>query len=660
MKSFLSEEGPDRDIVCAFLDFHSFQTHARLIEELKVVRPSFKLLSLSYFLSKYFEENNIEYETVEREKMTSEHKGLFESCEQYAQNWFLDGEQNLDFTQHKGLSLGSCMELYMFQFFQSAFSCAVDLEIYLKSRKPQLLVFFNPGLKKGVQLEGIIDFNIYQNLLPALCQNLGVKVLNVNISASCGKNKKLSGIFSPAPPISVFGKEIKLPLAIYTPLKHCYLIYKNIKSRFFYQPDKPDVFIASPTTFKYLGSSFIEKILNTKSSNLFIWLGESRQTAIRNILPELSFSFFFSKLRERKLRKYFKKRFEKDAQKIDQSTKFRNLSIFNLFPHIFEELYTRQFPSLICQSDLLTECLKKNRFKSVLVHSDHSIWEKIVLTVANSLSIPTIYIQHGLEGQPANTILGYPSAANHIFTWGEWDKRYKTSKGEPKEKNHLIGFPLHAFQDYSNPNDDLSLSSLGSFLFICNSGGQYRCDNRMTFLDNERQLKLVLECMKSFPNKTLVIKPRANDVQTGVYQKLINDLNVKNAVIVQTQIVELIKECDLYFNVFSTAGLEAIVFDKPGIQFLFTYDNKAPMIKNTGTEHIPFAKMGATLGLENPDPEKLTRLIQSIYESPEVREKMRLGRIQFLKEYANYGKGDPADLFLDALNKILSENIQNK
>ncbi len=658
LKETLSQFPPSQKIILAFSDKVSFEAFNKTFQKIKKEFPNARLLSLGYFLSLYLENKQESHDCIYGQAMAEEHGNLYNLSVQFAKKWRLDQDQN-DFTLFEGLSLGFCIELCMHHFFQAVFTCATDLEIYLREKTPDTVIYFNHGNAPIDHEEGWVDFNIFENLLPFKCRQMGIDVLDVQAFPStrkiaCQSWKKF---FQWSPPLPLFKGQIRLPSFLYSSMKFVFLILKNTVARARAGQNRINLLIASPTTYNYMGDKLIHRILEKGSLNLFVWNGESRNANVYCIFPRST-----KKIRARdnhRLASKFKQKFISDRARLRNSTLFEEIPISEIYSEFFENIYTLWFPKLIDFARAFEKQLLDNNINCLISHSDHSIFERLAIILANHFQIPTINIQHGIDAPPSSTQVGYPSIASREFVWGNVDRNFKTSKGVSPGTIDIIGCHLHSFRNYQSEDKALRLDSPGTFLFICNSGGQFRCDNRMTFLDNEQQLKLVLECMKSFPNKTLVIKPRISDVQVGVYEKLVNDLKVDNAKIIQQPIADLIKECDLYFNVFSTAGLEAIVFNKPGIQFLFTYDNKAPMIENTGTEHIPFAKMGAALGLEKPDVEELTRLIRSVYESPEVREKMRLGRIKFLEEYANYGKGDPADLFLNALNKVLNENLQN-
>jgi hypothetical protein len=642
-------------IIFAFSREADFREHSHLCWETIKAHPQGKPLALSYFLARYFSAQGIAHDSVCAERMTQEHADLFAQSEQFAQNCF--NENGEYFPQHEGLPLGHCMEYPLFNFFQGVFKAAVDLEVYLQREKPEAVIYFNPGSDCGGHVEGNIDFNVYENLLPFLCRKAGIDVYDIRLPVrdSTARPGWFSALWAKGPAISVLGQSLRMPTILYQTVKYVFLLGKNLTTLWTRPAGKPQIVFAGPTSFNYLGSHLIENLLASEEFNVSVWDGESKQSEVFCIVPQLSFAYWVEKLKAKSLREYFAERFEEDKDKLRRNTVFAGIPLLDLFPVFFEDVYLRWFPDLVAHARLLRRALVRRKAGVFLSHSDHALFERVGLWVARSLSIPTVYFQHGIEGQPANTILGYPSSADRLFVWGEADRRFKLAKGVDADRIRVVGFPGAPLRPASATRDS-SLDRPGTFVFICNTGGQFRCDNRMTFFDNENQIRLVLRVMKSFPAKTLLIKTRFHDAQTEVYRRLIEQEKVSNVKITDMNIGRLLRDCDLYFNVFSTAGLEAVALNKPGIQFLFPYDNKQPLIDGTGTRHIPFAEFGAALGLAEPDDGKLIELIKSIYTSPEVGERLARGRDRFLKEYAGFGGGDPAERFCLELKECLQDS----
>ena len=390
--------------------------------------------------------------------------------------------------------------------------------------------------------------------------------------------------------------------------------------------------------------------------NLFVFKGESQKRKVFCILPKITWNSLFQFIYNKKLKSKLLKKLESDAEYIRINTRFREISIFDLFPEFFKTIYEDWFFQLICHAKTIEKAMIEKKINLLITHSDHSILERISLFISHKLNIPTIYAQHGVDGQPPNIRLGFPSEAKNLFVWGPVNKKMLIANGENPNKIKVVGCPLYPFINYNKPIKPLDVNQPGTWLFIGYLGRQFRCDNRMSMLDTENHMRIALNAIKAFPKKTLLIKPRYDDSQIQIFQKMIKELKIDNALIQAGPIENLIRECDLFFNVYSTAGLEAIMLNKAGIQLTFSYDNKSPFIKRSGTKSIPSTEYGATLGLNQPSSKKLIEIIKNIYMSPEINEKLRIGRIHYLKDFANLGHGDPAENFLIGIKEVLKIN----
>lgn len=639
-------------IVLAFSDASSFEACRGTCEEILLARPGTRLLSLNYFFSQFLQERGIAHDCIYADTMSDEHGLLYGQAQRLAQNWFKDEDNGQDFTAFDGLRLGYCLELPMFDFFQAVLKCIVDVELYLKRNASSTILYFNPGAVANVPVEGLIDFNIFQNLLPQVCRKAGVPVFDIAVRACDTGGKGTTARSDLSPPIYIGGKALRLPKVLYGVLKNVFLLGQQVVARLGQRPDRSSLWISSQSAFNYMGARLVGKLVESGKYNLLVWNGESKRREVCNVVPHFSPEFWRQRGRRDSLKRKFQEALQESRDRLKRSTCFSGISISELFPDFFSALYCNQFPALVEHAVLVKKLLMKNRVAAIAAHSDYSVFERMTILIGNELSIPAIDFQHGLEGtQLAGTILGCPAIASTNLVWGRAAKAVKVSRGNGNVQ--VMGCPLYPFQDYRAGNEGMDLNAPGTLLYIGSTGGQYFCDNRMTYRDNEEQLALLLAVMKDFPAKTLVIKPRFPDPQMPVYRRLIAESGIDNVQIAETPIPALLRECDIFFTTFSTSGLEGLVLNKPGIQFLFAYGNKAPLIEQTGTRHVPFAEYGAALGLERPDPQELSRQIASIYQSASVREALRTGRIRFLEDFANLGEGDPAARGEQMISKIV-------
>jgi hypothetical protein len=652
----LAQRKFEGSFVFAFSDQPGYESGYKSYTQTLEKNSTTSLLSLSYFFSDFLKQSGISHQNILKENMDEEFADLFHYALDYAQNWFRNKDTNADFTEYKGLPLGYCLELLMFHFFQESLKCMTDVECFLKKEKPDVIFYYRLQNPRFYPKEGLFEIDFFESFFSFQCQTLGIEFYEVEHEVFLEEKKKPILTALKFKPLFFFkGITVKIPSFLLDGLKFIFLFIKNFTPRIRFKPGRPNILIASGESFNYLGNPLINHLFESKKFNLFAFNEESKQFKAFSILPKFSFASFFQKAKKLKLQSDFRNQFEKDKEQLRKSTEFRGIPFSDLFSSFFETLYLDYFPRLYYHAETVKTLLIKENINLVLSHSDHSIFERMSLIMANRFSIPTVSAQHGIEGQPDSTRLGYPSTAKYLFVWGKYDSDFKIAKNQKPESIKIVGCPLYPFQNYDQLDKPLQLDEPGTFLFIGNVGGSYRCDNRMSLMDNEKQIIIVLQAMKAFPKKTLIIKPRHGDPQISIYSRLVKELEIDNVQIETGPIVPFIKTCDLFINIYSTVGLEAILFNKPGIQFTFAYDGKRPVIEKTGTKYFPFAEYGANLRLDKCDAQELIALIKTVYGSLEVQEQLRQGRIRFLRDFAHYEKGNSVENFLNALEGVLCD-----
>ncbi|MFQ5673467.1 MAG: hypothetical protein ACE5G9_10255 [Nitrospinales bacterium] len=597
----------------------------------------------------------MDHDCVYDRKSTQPYAGIFEQSKTYAQSWFQDKNTGKDFTEYRGLRLGHCLELLMFNFFQSMFTCTVNIEEYLKHEKPNLMVYVCSEDFSGPHVDPSLNFNPFRKLLPLLCQRNQVEFVDIPPVESEGKKPATnkSGFlefFKPGPSLFVLGMEWRLPKPVYLTLKNGFLFFKNLVGKVRLGAQKANILFSSPTAVNYAGPHVVEAILRSGEFNLFVWKGESRQPEIINILPHLTWDYLPSQATLFSLRTKFRKQFKKDREKLKRSTEYQGMPFSEIFPSYFENLYRSYFPQLVVHANSMKAQLIKNKIRMVIVHSDHSTFERMTLLVAKGLSIPSIYFQHGIEPRLKHSKLGFPSDARYHFVWGKSNEKDRLHKGMDENHIKIVGCPLYKVSDDNREEQAPEINSSGTIVLIMHTAGQLRSDERTTYSDNELIVKLSLEMIKKFPAKKLIIKLRQNDKQADIYRQLISKAQVKNAEINDENIIPLLEQCDLFLFTGSTAALEAMLRNKPGVQLLF-YFNEKSIYEN---DEIPYAGYGANMEVKNPVVEELVGAVNSIYRSNAVREKLRQGRIKFMQDFSNLGAGDPAENFIKALEECLS------
>ncbi|MEC7641607.1 MAG: hypothetical protein VYC17_05565 [Nitrospinota bacterium] len=641
IRQALAHNSEDARIVVAMADIRVYDRFADLFEEARQRYPRIRFLSLNYFLSKWFQERAIPHDCLNASPEGEEHSQIMQRAESLSKTWFRENNNGHDFTEHQGLSLGFCLEWPSYNFFHTALKCAADIRSYLNQENPDTLYYLHsePGEFRVVDF---VHFDVFKTLLPFICQKSQVPfekwTANIPASSMDQDNRWLAG-FAPAPPMRIGEKEIRLPKFLYFALKALFLLAKNIPAKAGYHPRKPNVFFAGPTTVNYLGTPLLKEIIRSNRFNLFVWEGESRQKPIVNLTSPGKWAF--KRTRKRKLQEIFRKQFLTDKENIQRTTRCEALPIGELFSHFFEDLYNNHFPDLVIHAERVRNQLMRIKAHAVISHTENTPFERATLEVGNALSVPTIYFQHGLYWLRKQT-----SLASYSFLWGKVIREFKISTGIDPQRIKVVGRSMPEPSDNSGPVPPLNLGSPGTLLLILNAAWHYRMD-KLGFSDNEQILKLCLQMIKVFPAKKLIVKPRHDDLQTGIYQKAITAANVPNVEISSQPILQLLGNCDIFFHAESTSALEGMLLGKPGIQLRF------PFRDGGSFKRSPFVEYGANVAVDHPNPETLIEAVNNLYRSAELREKLQEGSKRFLQDHANWGSGDAAQNFIDALTSLI-------
>jgi len=650
----LADKPKDAKITVAFSDIHAYEKFSCLFQEIFKQYPHTRLRSLDYFLSRYLEERKINHNRVCKGEILKEYVPNFDKPITYAREWYKHPDTGHDLTEYNGLSLGRCVEMNDYYFFQAVLTCTVDVEVYLKFHHTDILIHAHSGRFPIKQQDPRFPFDIFYDLLPFLCRKEKIEFFSVGYPASRVTEilRSAWGKMKIGSPIKIGGLNIRLPKPLFSILKNILLLGKNAIAWSYYDSQRRNILFANATAASYFGQSAMKTLSEKEDFNVFVLNGESRQHKVINILPVFSLRYLVLCVKKILLRNKFRKRLKAHRDRLKQRTSFYNSSFFELYPFYFKDIYLNLFPDLAVYAEYFRSCLRKNKIAAVITQSDLPPHERAAVLTANACSIPTIHLQHGYEASIVGPAIKFPRIARYQFVWG---KTHATILGEKikKEQIKIVGYTnlelLAPPQEVSWPDMDRP----GTMVLIMHWGTRFSFDANLSLEENELLVKISMEMIRAFPAKTLVIKLRPGDVQIEVYHDLIHRSGLKNARIeATTNLSLLLKQCDLYLHVESTGALEGMALNKQGIRFSFIQDNKKLYTEQIGYQTL-FAEYETEAVVDKPTPESLISAVQAIYKPGRQREIWLTERARFLEDYINYRKGDPVHCFAQSLQKCL-------
>ncbi len=637
-----------------FSDKKLFDDFLMVHNKVKSSTNDSSVILLNYYLYPLFEKYDLNFEFIFDFVDEADLLKLKEDSERLAKTWYEINSSALDPTSFNGLSLGVLYQHDLIYMFHRVCNSIENVAAYFRKKKPEALILLTRSFPPPQDFRIDVENNIYQKLIKVFAKNLKIPIYEFTFPSnykSENKNRLIESLRFQE--FSVLNGRIKtrLPKVLLNSIKVVYLALSNIRSKWNRQSNIPTILFSNPASANYYGKRILNRL--TQSYNVVVYKGESRHPKVYN------FHYFFINPTPKEKRKYFIDSMEaafkawKSSNYVKENLNYQNISLRELFLDVFQSIFLISFPTTFQDICAIEKLFENNSIKLILTHTDWPLLERTACLLGKKRNIPTLNYQHGIEGV---TPLGFPRYAKYKATWGHKRKDWLIKNGFPKENISIVGSPFQSKENSFSSNETPDFDKPGTFLYLTHEGRQY-VGNREVMVDsNQKIFYCLLEVMKKIPQKKLIVKIRPTDPQRNFYSEWIKKSRCSNITVEHENLLGLIDECDLFLALFSTAGAEALIKGRPGIQITFIDKERKTYNQALNVYDIPYAEYGATLNLDEEDPEKLFNLIKSIFSSDDVRKKMEEGRKKFLEAYCNLGKGDPAENLIDFMDEIISEN----
>jgi hypothetical protein len=641
-----------RKTTLMFSDRKFFDEFLKINEKVKSNTDHSSVILLDYYLYPLLENKNLNFQFIFDFVDETNLLKLKEDSERMAKTWYEINSSGLDPTNFDSLSLGVLYQHDMAYMFHRVCNAIENVAAFFRKEKPEALIILTGSFSSPQNFRVDVENNIYQKLIKTFAKNNKTPIYEFSFPLNNkpgNKNHTFENLKFQE--FSILNGLIKtrLPKFLLDKIKFIYLAFGNIRSKWNKQSNAPTILFPNPVSANYYGKQILNRL--TQSYNIIVYRGESRNPKVHN------FHYFFSNPIPKEKRRHFKDSMEaafktwKSSNYVKENLKYRNISIAELFLDVFKSIFLNSFPTTFKDNCAIKKLLKNTPVKLILIHTDWPLLERTACLLGKKQNIPTLNYQHGIEGV---TPLGFPRYAKHKATWGHKRKDWLIKNGHPKESISIVGSPFQSEETSLSSNMTPDFDKPGTLLYLTHEGRQY-VGNREVMVDsNQKIFHCLLEVMKKIPQKTLIVKIRPTDPQRNFYSDLIKKSGCLNIIVTHKNLLGLIDECDLFLTLFSTAGAEALLKGRPGIQITFIDKDRKTYNQALNVHDIPYAEYNATLDMDEEDPEKLLELIKSIYNSNEIREKLKRGRRKFLEDYCNLGKGNSADNLQNFIYKIIN------
>ena len=239
---------------------------------------------------------------------------------------------------------------------------------------------------------------------------------------------------------------------------------------------------------------------------------------------------------------------------------FKNVLLQNILDHMNSEI----FEILMAQ-----KVLKSYNIDSIILYSENSSSENILMNTAKKQKIPVLLMQHGIIYDSKNTILRhnlvgiYPNQSDYAIVWGDLMKKHLISLGYDQMKIKSLGCPI-----YDKINSQVIKNSNTILVTTAPPRKDFAIDLSVnTILSYEKVIKEICNYCKN-NNLDLIFKLHPS-LEDNI-QEIIEE-NYENAEIISSgSIIPLIKKCSLVIALdLSTTILESQLLSKPVICISF-------------------------------------------------------------------------------------------
>lgn len=298
----------------------------------------------------------------------------------------------------------------------------------------------------------------------------------------------------------------------------------------------------------------------------------------------------------------------------------------------------------IQEVEMLNYLIEEEKPSLIVVLNELEMFGRIVVGVAKSKEIPTLYIQHGAISRHPSYL---PVFADKMATWGPQTKELLVELGSDHSRIEVTGCPAYDRLLNWKVNERiyqiLNLDKDKGIVVLATQPSGFEVKKEHSI----RVIRGVISAMKNFPDKQLVLKLHP-DEYGFMHERIIREMNAKNVRICKHRLVsyklnifDVLKISDLLITQFSTTAIEAIILDKPVIT-----------INLTGKPDVmPYAKSGAAIGVYKE--EDIEKVIDDALNNKKVRDKLAENRKKFVYDFNFKNDGKASERVVDLIENMI-------
>jgi len=266
---------------------------------------------------------------------------------------------------------------------------------------------------------------------------------------------------------------------------------------------------------------------------------------------------------------------------------------------------------------------------------------KTIATIANLNNIPTLYIQHfTTSAHPGFE----PIITSKAALPGSHDKNIYIQLGTQPDKLVITG--QSKYDVIPKKIKKFNRKKLCNELDLDPRKGIFVLTTQpFPHEENQKLLYAVLNAMKKYPDKQLVIKMHPREVNIKekqlFYKKIVNEMHAKNVVITKNvDIIELLIACEIMMTISSNTALEATILNKPVI--MINLLNKP--------DFLSLVKKNAAV--EVCKSENLPIIIKEVLSNKQLRNKLNFHGKMLINDYFYKIDGRSSERIANLIEKM--------
>jgi len=536
------------------------------VEDLKQEMEDSKIISFDFESHKLLKNYGINHTLVEEYLSKNDEELLDNKTVELTTGWYQHPEikELLNFNK---INLGSLLQI-------------------------EIIWYFFQFLKRNLGIKRVIEKENPEEVSTSFLSNSTLQICKSNkIKLNAQKSTKNSSLFfdSIEIPIRIKGKNIPLKISRKNFLKTKKLLATIINVLYDFKPKVKD--LKNKKTVLLLDFNPVQydkllKLLSNSEKNIIllnqrrpaIWNYSSLQIVKKSKCKIIELSDFVDSELAKKIKK------EKEMLKIQLEKLWKKDKIFEEIFSIdgysfwsamkenFISVTTNRFIETVERFLSLNALFDKIEVEHILEWAHVGLEDKLIISIANTRDIPNMFLQHGLYPQNKKFEKYYsilpilPSEKSKHIVWGKIMKKHLLNYGVNTNQIIELGSPRHDkfFKEKNEVKKTNIILLTANGLFHNNCSGS---DTR-SFVKTEDFVKKIIEIMKRYPEKKLIIKLHPGKVSYDI-RPLIKEIDSSIQIFQNENISEVLKKCESVISLnFSTIILDAMICNIPVLVIL--------------------------------------------------------------------------------------------